>query len=86
MPALFSIPIFSFPRVICNFRATAFPEPLIGNFMASVYRRCEIPFDPYFIALVGFEEGMYNIIRLMEVKKKKKLFNNEGKFSSIVPF
>lgn len=84
MRVLFLPKIFFFPRVIRNFRATALPEALIGNFMASVYRVASPrgSVRSYFVASNSRKGGCITL--LMEVKKKKKFFT--VKFSSIVPF
>lgn len=74
MRVLFLPKIFFFPRVIRNFRATAFPEALIGNFMASVYRVASPrgSVRSYFVASNSRKGGCITL--LMEVKKKKKFF------------
>lgn len=73
MPVLFLPKIFFFSRVIRNFRAIAFPEALIGNFMASVYRVASPrgSVRSYFVASNSRKGGCITL--LMEVKKKKKI-------------
>lgn len=73
MRVLFLPKIFFFPRVIRNFRAIAFPEALIGNFMASVYRVASPrgSVRSYFVASNSRKGGCITL--LMEVKKKKKI-------------